>query len=274
MNLAFWRRGRDSAGAAPKRSSARAAATAGSLSTALGEDSDSGDRAVDANALRVRARRRLIGAAALLLTVAVVVPMLLDPAPRPLSDRIAIDIPSEKTPFAPRLSLPPVPAPETTPLAPPADAPGVPAAADAPARAEPAAKAGVGPALAGKADDTRAAAAVKADGAGEEKRARALLEGKAGDARSGESSPSAALPAVDKGGKFAVQAAAPASETAARELAERLRKSGFSPYTERTETKEGVRFRVRVGPYATRDEADKARARLKAIGITANVVSA
>jgi len=273
MNLAFWRRRRDSAGAAPKRSSARAATNAGSPSTAPGEDNDAGDRSVDASALRVRARRRLIGAAALLLTVAVVVPMLLDPAPRPVSDGIAIDIPSEKTPFAPRLSLPPVPAPETTPLAPPADAPGVPAAADALARAEPAAKAGVGPALAGKADDTRVAAAAKADVAGDEKRARALLEGKAGDARSGESSASA-LPAVDKGGKFAVQAAAPASETAARELAERLRKSGFAPYTERTETKEGVRFRVRVGPYATRDEADKARARLKTIGITANVVSA
>ena len=61
--------------------------------------------------VRGRARRRLIGAAALLLTVAIVFPMVLDPEPKPTSDNIAIDIASEKTPFTPRLTLPPVPAP-------------------------------------------------------------------------------------------------------------------------------------------------------------------
>src|SRR2546425_998257 len=55
-----------------------------------------------AGQIRARMRRRLIGAAALLLGTAVVVPMMLDPAPRPLPDNIPIDIPSERTPFAPR----------------------------------------------------------------------------------------------------------------------------------------------------------------------------
>ena len=63
----------------------------------------------DSAVLRAQARRRLIGAAVLLLAVAIVVPLLLDPAPRPAADNIAVDIPSEKQPFTPRLAPPPVP---------------------------------------------------------------------------------------------------------------------------------------------------------------------
>ena len=98
----------------------------------------------------------------------------------------------------------------------------------------------------------------------EEQRARALLEGK-----------SKAGPAVanDKVARFAVQAAAPASETAARDLAERLKKRGFTPYMEKVDTKQGARYRVRLGPYASRDEADDVRTRLKAQGITANLIT-
>ncbi|HVE89459.1 MAG TPA: SPOR domain-containing protein [Burkholderiaceae bacterium] len=191
-----------------------------------------------ADIVRVRARRRLIGAAALLLLVVIVVPMVLDPEPKPASDNIAIDIPSEKTRFTPRLTLPPVPGPENVPLAPP------PEFARAPEKFEE---------LPAKADGKK----------GEEQRARALLDGK-----------SNAKPAVgEKGARFAVQAAAPASETAARDLAERLKKSGLAPYTEKVETKQGARYRVRLGPYASRDEADGVRTRLKAQGISANLVT-
>ncbi len=77
-----------------------------------------------------------------------------------------------------------------------------------------------------------------------------------------------------KGGKFAVQIAAPASEKAARELADRLKKAGFTAYTEKVETKDGARHRVRVGPYATREDAEKARARLKSQGFSGNLVAA
>jgi DedD protein len=250
MNLAFWRRKSGRADAAPKRSPQGA-----SLAPAAGEDDTSG-RADDASAVRVRARRRLIGAAALLLAVAIIVPMLLDPAPRPVSDNIAIDIPSERTPFTPRLSLPPVPAPENSPLAPPADAP---------VTAEIASKGEIEAKSADKGMASSKASEIK----DEEQRARTLLDGKVNGA-----SAAAAAPAVVKGGKFAVQAAAPASESAANELVERLRKAGFAPYTERTETKDGVRFRVRIGPFSTRDDADKVRARLKTLGVSANVVSA
>lgn len=189
--------------------------------------------------MRIRARRRLIGAAALLLTVAVVVPMLLDPEPKPVADNIAIDIPSEKTPFTPRLTLPPVPALENVPVAPPPDAaPAIEKAEEAP---------------------PKAADSKKTD----EQRARALLEGKSNKT----------AVAGEKSGKFAVQAAAPASETAARDLAEKLKKSGLAPYMEKVDTKEGARYRVRLGPYASRDEADGVRTRLKAQGISANLIT-
>jgi DedD protein len=185
--------------------------------------------------LRIRARRRLIGAAALLLTAAIVVPMVLDPVPRPSNDDIALDIPSEKTPFTPRLALPPVPSADNVPVAPPPDTQEK--SADAP---------------------VQAADAKKAD----EQRASALLEGKA-----------AKPPAVTKNGKFVVQAAAPASEAAARNLSEKLRNAGLASYTEKVETKQGARYRVRLGPYASRDEADDVRTRLKAHGISANLVT-
>src|SRR6267154_462281 len=90
MSWAFWRR-------ADSDPALSAAAPGGAAS-----------RAELVLALRVRARRRLIGAAALLLVAVIVVPMLLDPTPRALTDAIPIDIPSEKTPFTPRLALPPV----------------------------------------------------------------------------------------------------------------------------------------------------------------------
>lgn len=222
--MAFWRRKDNAADSSSKRTSPRSADEAGQVEPA--------------DAVRVRARRRLIGAAALLLTVAIVVPMLLDPEPKPASDNIAIDIPSEKTPFTPRLTLPAVPAPENVPVAPPQEA--------AP--------------LAEKAEDPGKAVEGKKV---EEQRARALLEGKA----------KTATGASDKAARFVVQAAAPASETAARDLAERLKKSGLAPYMEKVDTKQGARYRVRLGPYASREEADSVRTRLKAQGISANLVT-
>ena len=226
MGLAFWRL---------KKRTGNAAAKPGTR-TLRSADDDTDARLEPAAALRARARHRLIGAAALLLAVAVIVPMLLDPEPRPVPENIPIDIPSERTPFTPRLSLPPIPAPDNVTVAPPPEAP--------PSEGKPAAKG----------DDAKAA---------EERRARAALEGKA----------NGALPAVTKGGKFAVQAAAPASEKAARDLADRLKANGFAAFTEKVETREGARYRVRVGPYATRDDAERVRVRLKSAGLSGNLVT-
>lgn len=234
-----------------------------------GSGDDHGGRGDPTAALRIRARRRLIGAAALLLAVAVVLPMVLDKEPRPVPDSIPIDIPSDKTPFSPRLSLPPPPEAGSSP--------GTPLPDSAPAeegKAEPAPRADRTESPAKPAGNSDAKTPAKSsapqiakatDRASEERRAREILEGKAADAAAG---------APAKNGKYLVQAAALGSESAARELAERLKNAGFEPFTERADTKDGVRYRVRLGPYATRDEAERARARLRAIGVSASVVAA
>lgn len=254
MSLAFWRR----KNTAPDASELRSTRTAG-------PDDDSGARVDPTAALRARARRRLIGAAALLLLVVIVVPMVLDPEPRPVPDNIPIDIPSEKTKFSPRLALPPVPAQESAPVAPPPDAApakAAPASPPAAASSAPSSSAAPAPAVADTAKD-KPVKSVEASKA-EERRAREALDGKSGTEKG-----SVAV----KGGKFAVQAAATSSEAAALELSERLKKAGLPPYTERIDTAEGARYRVRVGPYANREEAERARGRLKALGINANIVS-
>ena len=56
--------------------------------------------------LRVRARRRLAGAVALVLAAVVLLPMLLDSEPVPVSDGVAIRIPDRNSPFQPALSDP------------------------------------------------------------------------------------------------------------------------------------------------------------------------
>lgn len=241
MGLAFW------------RSKKRAANAAGKPATrsSVPQDDDVDPRLDPAAGLRTRARHRLIGAAALLLAVAIIVPMLLDPEPKPVAANIPIDIPSERTPFAPRLSLPPVPASDSAVTPPPDQAP-----AATPAKAEPKAET--------KAEAKPEAKAEAKPEAAPKVEPRAEEPGKVAEATA---------PAAVKGGKFAVQAAAPASEKSARELVDRLKKGGLASYTEKVETKDGTRYRVRVGPYATREDADKARARLKSQGISGNLVT-
>ncbi len=271
MKWAFWRR----ASAAP------AAAARG------GEDSDPG-QADPARVLRVRARRRLIGAAALLLAAVIVLPMVLDPAPRPVPEHVAIDLPAEKTPFNPRL---PLAAPDPVPEAGAGEGKARPgpdqAGADAPAadgrdpvgpQAATATKGERAPQAAAK--DERVggagATAAKADGrdaapaadrgreeaqAADAQRARELLAGKSATEQRAAA------------GRFFVQAAALRNEQAARELAARLKKAGLPSFTERVQASDGARWRVRVGPYDSRQEAESARARLRELGTGADLIA-
>ena len=206
-------------------------------------------RAGKAARIRVRMRRRLIGAAALLLGTAVVVPMMLDPAPRPLPDNIPVDIPSERTPFAPRLSLPSV-------------------AAGAPSSA-PGAKAGEPAAAPGATEGKPAEPQAKAD-VGQPEAAPAAGAGEGSPSEAKEGSPDEARSA--KSGQWFVQAAALSSESAARQLSERLTKAGLAPFVERTDAAGSTLYRVRLGPYASRDAAVKVRRHLHAMGVGSNVV--
>ena len=63
---------------------------------------------------------------------------------------------------------------------------------------------------------------------------------------------------------FAVQVGAFSSDAAAREVSEDLRGKGYPGYVVASAGARDGRWRVRVGPYPTRDEADESAARLKA----------
>jgi DedD protein len=232
-----------------------------------------------------RARRRLVGAIALVLAAIIGLPMILDSEPKPLADDIAIQIPSKDTtaPIAPSKpavteKAPEQSAPAAQTLSPNEEViePTTPTA-NAPMKETPAAKA---PTTAASAHETpkkphtdvvkndtesnttlASASSKKADDA----RARAILEGKASAAD--------ATPAKTSG-KVALQVAALATQEKVSELQKKLHSAGFKSYTQKVATASGDRIRVRVGPFASDAEAEKARAKLTKIGLTGKLVPA
>jgi DedD protein len=74
-----------------------------------------------------------------------------------------------------------------------------------------------------------------------------------------------AAPAAPHDG-FAVQLAAFADDKGASALAGRLKKAGYTAYTEPLKTSKGTLWRVRVGPYPSREAAVAARDKLKTEG--------
>jgi DedD protein len=241
-------------------------------------------------AIRRRALHRLIGAAVLVLLGVVGFPLVFDSQPRPIAVDIPIDIPDRnkvkplgnlpvEAPVAqtrdaaesevvvgaaapaalePKPAASAVAAVAVAPVPRPAPAPGAGASAslkpESKAQEKPAAT--KAPVLA----PTPAATAVtpKVD---DGSKARALLDGKVvepttpvGDAR------------------FVVQVGAFSDPVKAREARMKLEKAGLKTYTQVVEPKEGRRIRVRVGPFATRQEADKTVEHIKKLDLPASVL--
>lgn len=123
--------------------------------------------------------------------------------------------------------------------------------APAPAKVEPAPKAA-----------EKVAAKPPAKPADDASRALAILEGKPAEAK-----PKADAAAA--GEKFVVQVGAFSSQEKVAELRARLTGAGIASYTQKTSS--GA-TRVRVGPFATRAQADQAQAKLQKIGLSSTVV--
>jgi DedD protein len=77
----------------------------------------------------------------------------------------------------------------------------------------------------------------------------------------------------EKARKYVLQVAAVNSKTKADDLKSRLKESGIKAYSEKVSTKDGDRFRVRVGPFASREEAEKMQVRIKKMGLNGSVQS-
>ena len=75
------------------------------------------------------------------------------------------------------------------------------------------------------------------------------------------------------GGRFVVQVGAFLEDAKVREARTKVEKLGLKTYTQPVDTPTGKRIRVRVGPYATKAEADKVATRIKAEGQLAVVLA-
>lgn len=280
-----------------------------------------------------RARRRLVGAVALVLAAIIGLPMILDSEPKPLAEDIAIQIPSKDKPIQSGTIAPPAssstsrvaasaaldqkeeivepsstaPATPTVPAAAEsasakssvpttAIVAGAAAAAGAVALAnnkpkddakhsetdkpastdkakpepQPAAKTDnkAGNKVDNKADNkTETKAAASVEKTNDAARAKAILEGKPDP---GKPDPKA----TEKPGKFVIQVAALATKEKINELQTKLKDAGIKSYTQKVATVSGERTRIRVGPFANKEEADKMRARIVKLGLNGTITPA
>jgi DedD protein len=89
----------------------------------------------------------------------------------------------------------------------------------------------------------------------------------------GASAPAEARASDAQAGRFVVQVGAYTDAAALREARQKVEKLGMKTYTQVIETEAGKRTRVRVGPFATREEATAAGRALKAAGLPANILA-
>lgn len=267
----------------------KSSAAADNLATAPGESLE---------VVRRRARHRLLGAVVLVFVAVVAFPLLFDAQPRPVAIDTPIVIPDRNS-TAPLAGPLPVPAAQSPakPLLPetaqvpvqssleqgkeelvlPAPAPAkpvAPAASTALAEAVKSAEA-VAPAKTDKpasAVDKHEPKAepksseakakdkeVKSKPADDGQKAKALLEGKG---------------ASHEQAKHIIQVGAFADPDKVREVRRKLEHAGLKTFVQTIEGKDGKRStRVRVGPFDSRAEAEKAAARVRKLDLPANLVA-
>jgi DedD protein len=212
--------------------------------------------------LRKRARRRLVGAIALVLLVVVFLPMFLDSEPKPLNQDIAINIPpvpGPETPAPPRAgTAATVPGPSQLPATSTSSVNSQ--ATDAVAETTPS---GVQP-QAGSASQPKAEVPKPASRPAKPAGKAASASAKAPSAV--DSGPRAEPPSSATGADtYMVQLGAFSNAANARALQKKLQENKFKVHAESVKVGGGDRTRVRVGPYPTREAAEKARDRLKAL---------
>jgi DedD protein len=251
----------------------------------------------------VKARRRLIGALALVLAAFIVVPWLFDePVPDDTHAPIVVPAPVAGLPPAadPSVAQPDTaaaggavqndhpadaaPAAGTEPAEPaePSQAPAQgqpPAAAVAPepAPAEPPARTQPEPPREKPAEPARSAerpnadkpaSRAPADRTDDGSVALALLAGKTPPAARSEARPAAG------GGRYYLQVAAYTTEQDAQARRDSLRQAGVTDaYVERGQSNGRTVYRLRVGPFGSHEAAQAAQARLRALGYQNGLIS-
>ena len=216
--------------------------------------------------LKRRARRRLVGALALVLLVVIVLPLVLDREPRPLSQELSVLIPSQDAGRFNSRALPPgapvqeaqqgnAAVPSSQPVR--SAAPVTPAATSTPS-----------PAIAPSA--TPAPVPASPLSAMPLSAAPAPVPAPAPIAAAGSATASAPTPPVVASGKaerYLVQIGAYSTTLNAKRAQDKANAAGFKTIVEVAQGPKGEQTKVRAGPYATREAAEKAREELKTLGL-------
>ena len=266
----------------------------------LGSNSPSADAlsntpAESVEVIRKRARHRLMGSVILVLGAVVGLPLLFDSQPRPVAIDTPIVIPdrNQMAPLVSPTAQSANPKPEAasqevvvdaaSPQQPSTGAAvtaGAPAAAPSVVAANaPNAKNSVSNASALDPNEEVVTKAAKPETKPETKsetkpepkadakpdakdsaKAKALLDGK----EAGKS--------ADQAVRSVVQVGAFADIAKAKEARAKLESAGLKTYTQEVDTKDGKRTRVRVGPFATKEEADKTAEKIRKLNLQATVL--
>jgi DedD protein len=255
--------------------------------------------------LRTRARQRLIGAVVLVALGIVAFTLLFDSQPRPIPVDIQITMPDKDKPDSTvTATIPAPPAPSAPQVATPSTPPAAPSVTGPAAAAAAAAAAQASASLSPKEEFVAPKAEKKPDAKSEAKpeakpepkvdakpvakpetkpevkpakpatndeaaKALAILEGKTPPKAAAATSASDA----DSNGRFVVQVGAFAEKDKAQQVRLKVERAGMKTYTNVAQTKDGARTRVRVGPFSTRAEAEKAAAKIKTLDLPAAILT-
>lgn len=204
---------------------------------------------------RVRARRRLIGAVALVLLMLTILPMLLDDRSNqkmPASD-VAISIPSQddgnfSSKIVPATSAPTEAAAQPEPMQTPVEPP---------AEAKPAATTETKPAA-----DTKSVVEAKP----EAPVSKPKPESSAKTPEKNVEKVAAEKAAEAKKAGVSVQVGVISEGEKVQQVVSKIEGLGLKASTENLNTPTGVKVRIRSGPYASKEEAEKALETLKTAG--------
>jgi DedD protein len=245
--------------------------------------------AENADQLRRRANRRLLGASVLLLVAIILVPFFLEREPPPLPDNVDVKIPPiDGTKFDPKLpdrkgaqtEVPsitePIGAPPAAPAGAATAAPVAPAASTQPSAVPPNPAGALAP-LKQEATKKETATIPQVGGASApnaaQKVAPAASPLKASEKPAEKAAEkTAAKPAV-KSGQLVVQLVAVRDPASAKQVFEKARALKVPAYTEQLVVSNGTVTRVRVGPYDDKKSAEAARAKLAKAGFEAKVIT-
>jgi DedD protein len=244
-----------------------------------------------------RARRRLVGAIAMVVAAVVILPMVLDSHPKPVTDDIAIDIPNRPAPKAAAADedtqagvAPDNPAPDSANGALAASgvapAPAAVPAAPAPTNAMTQQGTTAAPAQAGKNGKSPASAVMSAQAPASSKPVKpakptpaptqnaantntnANTTATANNPDAAAADADSGTPASPPGSRFAVQLGSFPDDASAKAWASKLKAAGVPAYIEHRKQSDGTsRTLLRAGPFADRAAASAAIAKVREAGV-------